>query len=145
MNGLTKTFATFVVVFHFAVFIVEVFFWMQPSIHEFALTRVAEPAAVEPLVQATILRTLFVNQGFYNLFLSIAGGAGLALSSRGRKEAGEALVACACLSALGAGLVLAATTKAYLGAAMQGLPGAIAIAAMFWRGAAKPDRAEGRS
>jgi len=77
------------------------------------------------------MKTVFINQGFYNLLLAAAGVTGLLLLGRGKTQAGRALVGYMCASAVGAGLVLAFTTIAYGGALLQALPAAVALAVMF--------------
>jgi len=115
----------FVIVFHLVVFVVETFLWMQPGIYEFALGRLDAPVAVGLHDQALILESLFVNQGFYNLFLAIAGIVGLVAIRGGDARVGAALIAMMCLSALGAGIVLAFSTGAIIGALLQAGPAAV--------------------
>ena len=68
--------------------------------------------------QADIIGPMALNQGFYNLFL--AGGVlgGLGLIATGNHDAGRAIVLFACLCMVGAGLVLIATDRRLLRAAM---------------------------
>jgi putative membrane protein len=127
MNRLTKPLVLFVVVFHLLVFVVEAFLWMRPGIHGIVLARLSDSLKVDPHEQALILKALFINQGFYNLFLAVAGIAGLALLKRGKAPAGYALIGYMCLSAAGAGLVLALSTTAYVGAFLQAAPAALAL------------------
>lgn len=130
MNLPTKALVWFVVIFHGAIFLIEVFFWMQPGVHVVALRRLVSPVGVDPYTQASILRVTFINLGFYNLFLAAAGLAGLALMSRGEASAGRTLIGYMCLSALGAGIVLFFSTSAYLGALLQAVPAALAFGLM---------------
>ena len=95
------------------------------------LERLTDTSSVALFDQALILKTLFVNQAFYNLFLAIAGIAGLAFLRRGDATVGTTLIAYLCLSAVGAGLVLAISTGAYVGALLQAGPPAVALVAMF--------------
>jgi putative membrane protein len=117
----------FLIAFHLLVFVFEAFLWMQPLVYERALSKLSGASTLDLHQQALVLKPLFVNQGFYNLFL--AGGAvlGLALLRRGDHAAGMALVRYASLSALGAGIVLACTTSAYGGAILQAVPGALVL------------------
>jgi putative membrane protein len=131
MNRAARTLVLFVILFHLAAFVVEAFLWMRPAVHEAVLGRVTGTSSVALHDQALILKSLFVNQGFYNLFLAIAGIAGLAFLRRGDATIGTTLVAYMCLSAVGAGVVLAFSTGAYVGAFLQAVPAAVAIAAMF--------------
>jgi putative membrane protein len=127
MNRLATTLVGFVIVLHLCVFVVEAFLWMQPGIHQLAVSKLNHDVAFEVRDQALILRKLFVSQGFYNLFLSLSGICGLTLLGKGRASAGYALVRYVCFSAVGAGVVLAFTSKAYFGAVLQAVPAAIAL------------------
>ncbi|WOB06969.1 DUF1304 family protein [Piscinibacter gummiphilus] len=131
MNRLAKALALFVVVFHMLAFVIEAFLWMRPAIYEFSLSRFQTVVPLGLHDQALLLKPHFINQVFYNLFLAIAGVAGLILVTKGKKEAGHALVGYMCASAVGAGVVLAFTSIAYIGALLQALPAAIALAAML--------------
>ena len=131
MSPATRALVVAVCVFHVAAFVVEAFLWMQPGIHEFALDRISDPSPLALHDRALVLRALFVNQGFYNLFLSGAGFAGLLLAKRGHVQAAYALILYMCLSAVGAGLVLSLTTRAYAGAFLQAAPAALALARML--------------
>lgn len=130
MNLPATLLVLFVILFHGAIFLIEVFFWMSPGVHEIALRRLADPVGLDLQAQAAVLRTTFVNLGFYNLFLACAGLAGLALLRRGEVAVGQTLIFYMCLSAVGAGVVLLASTQAYLGALLQAFPAAVAIALM---------------
>lgn len=131
MNRLTKTLVQFVIFFHLSAFVVEAFLWMRPAVHEAVLGRLTGTSAVALHDQALILKSLFVNQGFYNLFLAIAGIAGLAFLRRGDATIGTTLIAYMCSSAVGAGVVLAVSTGAYIGAFLQAVPPAVALVAML--------------
>jgi putative membrane protein len=131
MSRLAKSLVLFVIVFHALVFVIEAFLWMRPGIYEFSVPRMNGSLTIGIAEQALAMKTVFVNQGFYNLFLAVAGVAGLILLSRGKTQAGHALVCYMCASAVGAGVVLAFTTIAYGGAVLQALPAAIALALMF--------------
>lgn len=115
-----------VVVFHFAVFVVEAFLWMQPKVHEAVLHRLTD-SSVPARDQALILRSVLINQGFYNLFLATAGFSGLRFVRNGHEIVGRTLAIYVCLSALAAGVVLASTTTAYIGACLQAVPAAVAL------------------
>jgi putative membrane protein len=130
MHRLAKALVLFVITFHAAVFVVEAFLWMRPGIHEPILKRLATEGSVGVHEQALVLQAFLVNQGFYNSFLAIAGIAGLAFLRRGNAPVGYALIVYMCLSAVGAGLVLAISTHAYVGAFLQAVPAAVALVAM---------------
>ncbi len=80
--------------------------------------------------QADIVRPMAFNQGFYNLFLAAGIVGGLILVATGSVDAGRAVVLFACASMVLAGLVLIATDRAMLRAALlQATPPLIAILA----------------
>jgi putative membrane protein len=133
MNNFARTMVLFVVAFHAAIFVVEAFLWMHPGVHEFALNRLAIKTTLDLPGQALVLQDFFVNQGFYNLFLAIAGIAGLVFLGRGNAPVGFTLIVYMCLSAIGAGLVLATSTPAKIGAMLQAVPAALALAAIIPR------------
>jgi putative membrane protein len=139
MRRWPKLLIWFVIIFHFAAFVLEAFLWMQPGIYQAVLPRLTNRASPPALEQALVLRALFVNQGFYNLFLALAGVSGMVLSRRGHRPAGHALCCYMCLSALGAGIVLALSTRAYAGAFLQAVPSAVALVLM-WQRVDEPER-----
>jgi putative membrane protein len=111
---------------HVAFFLLESILWMRPAVHLRAF-RV-------PTERAEAVRLFAFNQGFYNLFLAAEVGVGLGLLSAGHAAAGAALVAFACASMVGAALVLAASSPgSWRGAVLQGLPPALALAALAAR------------
>jgi putative membrane protein len=128
LSRVTKGLVLFVVAFHGVAFVLEALLWMRPGIHEFAISRITDPTGLAVHEQATVLRVLFVNQGFYNLFLASAGAVGLMSYARGQAVAGSTLMLYMCVAALGAGVVLALTTRAYVGAFLQAVPAALALA-----------------
>jgi putative membrane protein len=80
---------------------------------------------------ARVVRSFAFNQGFYNLFLAIGIAIGLALVAMGHPDAGRAIVAFACASMVGAGLVLAVHDRELIRAAVvQMAPGLIALLAI---------------
>jgi len=133
MTNFAKAMVLFVVIFHAAIFVVEALLWMNPAVHEFALHRLAIKTTLDLPAQALFLRAFFVNQGFYNLFLAGAGIAGLIFLGRGNAPVGHTLIIYMCMSAAGAGLVLGVSTPATIGAILQGLPAALALAAILPR------------
>jgi putative membrane protein len=68
--------------------------------------------------QADTVRPMAFNQGFYNLFLAIGIVGGLALIASGQTDAGRAIVLFACACMVLAGIVLIATSRAMLRAAL---------------------------
>lgn len=127
MNLTTKVLVWLIVALHALFFLFEAVFWGQPSMTAIAISKLNGPASVSAADQIAVLRVLFINQGFYNLFLACSGVVGLVLINRGDTSAGRALLTYMCLSAIGAGIVLATTTTAYAGAFAQAAP---AIAAL---------------
>ena len=133
MNHFAKTMVLLVVAFHDVIFVAEAVLWMHPGVHEFALHRLAIKTTLDLSGQALVLQAFFVNQGFYNLFLAIAGVAGLVFLGRGNAPVGYTLIVYMCLSAVGAGIALGVSTPATIGAILQGVPAALALAAMLPR------------
>jgi len=131
MGGAARLFVYLVIVFHVLAFVAEALLWMNPAIYAPAVSKLNSGLQASALDQAAILQTLFINQGFYNLFLALGGLTGLVLIRRGSHTAGEALVCYCCAFAVCAGIVLLLTTKAYAGFALQTGLGATALALMY--------------
>jgi putative membrane protein len=117
----------FVVIFHGLVFVAEVFLWKLPAVHLLGLPKLNYDLSFPPEEQAQTLQRLFVNQGFYNLFLASAGALGLRHLQRGSTTVAYTLISYMCLSAIGAGAVLALSTHAYGGAFLQAVPAGLAL------------------
>ena len=80
--------------------------------------------------QIAAVRPMAFNQGFYNLFLAIGIAAGIALIAAGSEVAGRAVVLFCCACMVGAGVILFATSRRFLQAALvQALPPLVAIVA----------------
>ncbi|MEO8571726.1 MAG: DUF1304 domain-containing protein [Chloroflexota bacterium] len=108
--------------FHVLFFILESVTFSQPS--------VAARFGLSTPEQIAIVRPMAFNQGFYNLFLAIGIGGGLALVASGSVDAGRAVVLFACGSMVGAGVVLVASSRRFArSAAIQAVPPLIAILA----------------
>lgn len=92
----------------------ESLLWGKPRINKvFALTS----------EQAEQNRLFAFNQGFYNLFLAIAGFLGIALVNGALVAAGKALMIYSAASMLGAALVLLGSSRGLIRPALiQGLP-----------------------
>ena len=129
MRFLTFSLVAFVILFHVGAFVLESLLWIQPFVHEPILEKLRLGVNVSQYDQALILKKLFLNQGFYNLFLAFGGVAGLVLMGHGHSMAGKALVLYMCLFAVGAGLVLLFSVQAFTGAFLQG--GVAALAALM--------------
>ena len=108
---------------HVYIFVMESLLWGTPKINkDFGVNK----------EEAEMNRLFAFNQGFYNLFLAIAGFVGIALMQTQSIEAGRALVLCSCLSMFGASLVLISSNRKLLRPAIiQGGPPLIALITMF--------------
>ncbi|AUD05570.1 DUF1304 family protein [Spirosoma pollinicola] len=127
IDRFTKALAIFVIFDFFIFFILETVFWMQPFVHNLLLDWFNNPPVTLGYeMHALVLKKLFINQGFYNLFFTIGGIAGLCQLKK-NKAVGYALILLVCFAAIGAGLVLAVTSNAYLLAFLQATPAAIAF------------------
>ena len=83
---------------------------------------------LESSEQASVVRPMAFNQGFYNLFLAIGIAFGLVTIAAGSAGAGRAIVLFACACMAGAGLVLVATNRRFLPvAALQAGPALLAL------------------
>lgn len=82
--------------------------------------------------EAESQRLFAFNQGFYNLFLAAGTAAGVVLAAGNEVGRDWAMVAFGCLFMVGASLVLLASDRRMgRAAAIQGLPPALALAAML--------------
>ena len=109
---------------HVWFFVVESLLFSRPGVAaRFGLRTEEQIAAVRPMA---------FNQGFYNLFLAIGVAAGIAQIAAGAEIAGRAVVLFCCLCMVWAGIVLLATSRRFLQAAVvQLLPPLVAIVATF--------------
>lgn len=125
LNRFTKALIIFVIIDFSLFFILEAIFWMQPFVHNLLLDWFNNPPKdLNYEIHALVLKKLFINQGFYNLFFAIGGIAGL-YQLKKNLSAGYALILLMSFAAIGAGLVLAITSNAYLLAFLQTVPAAI--------------------
>ena len=131
MNLVAIVFSVVTIAVHLIVFVVESFLWLKPVVHERLLGKLDSSIDVTVFEQAQILQVLFFNQGFYNLFVALAGIVGFVLYRAGNKQGGIALISYMCAFALGAGLVLAYSTTAYTGAVVQALPPFLALLGFY--------------
>jgi putative membrane protein len=84
---------------------------------------------VESQADAELLRPIFFNQGFYNLFLAIGAVAGVVAVNTGHVEAGRVLILFACGSMALAGIVLMASDRRFMRSGLvQAIPPLVAIA-----------------
>lgn len=108
---------------HVLFFLEESVWWMRPAVHRKTFGM--------DLEQARTVRLFAFNQGFYNLFLAVGAAGGFCAALLGHGVAGRAVLAFACASMLGAALVLVSSKRAFwFGALVQGVPPAIALAAL---------------
>ena len=99
---------------HVYIFVLESLLWTQPSTRRTFGVRTAEDAET--------LKPMAFNQGFYNLFLAIGTGVGIALLVTGVTQAGAALLFLAGGSMVAAALVLVLSSpKLWRAAAIQGV------------------------
>lgn len=108
---------------HVWIFIMESVLWMRPRIHR--------RFGVTDTKLAEAMKGVFLNQGFYNLFLAIGALYG-AIFFEVHSCHAPAILAFSCLSVFGAGLVLLVSKPAMARAAIiQGLPPLIAVVLYF--------------
>ncbi|AYL94333.1 DUF1304 family protein [Mucilaginibacter celer] len=131
MKRTTKLLVTIVIIVHFMFFLIEAIFWMQPFLNEQLLVLLNNPVGSSFEVQAITLRNLFINQGFYNLFIMLSGVTGSILINKRKYLPGYTLILFLCFCGTGAGIVLAFSTKAYLLAAAQALPALAAFIQVY--------------
>lgn len=127
ISRFTKALFLFVIIDFLLFFILEVIFWMKPLVYTILLDMFNNPPAdLSYSIHALVLKKLFINQGFYNLFLALGGIAGFRYLPK-NTAVGYALIVLVCFSAVGAGIVLAVTSKAYILAFLQTVPAAIVL------------------
>lgn len=90
------------VIFHAYVFVLESISWTKP--------KTWKTFGLPNQEHADIIRPMALNQGFYNLFLALGAGVGLALLG-GNKTVALSLISLAEFSMVGAGLVLFFSVK----------------------------------
>jgi putative membrane protein len=118
---------------HVWIFLLESVWFDRPSVYaRFGLRSEQD---------ARVVHGFAFNQGFYNLFLALGVGLGLALMVRsggangtdpGLFSSGRAIAMFACASMAAAGAVLISTDRRFLrAAALQAVPGAAAVVLLF--------------
>jgi putative membrane protein len=132
MNAVAKVLVVLLIVAHVAFFAGEALLWLNPAVHGFALPKLNPGVDAPAALQAQVLRTLFINQGVYNLMLALGGAVGLALANR-NAAGGVTLVRFVCAFAVGAGVTLGLSTQAYAAAVLQASLGGLAFAATLLR------------
>lgn len=131
INRTTKMLVFFILFVHLLFFLLEAILWMQPFVYNILIELLDTKTAVDYPTQAQVLKSLFINQGFYNLFLVVGGLFGLISLKKNRHSQGYALLLLFCFSAAGAGIVLAFSTKAYVLAFLQAVPAIITFARIY--------------
>lgn len=112
-------FAALAALLHVYIFVIESLTWTSPRTRATFGTTAAE---------AETTKTLAFNQGFYNLFLAIVSGAGIAVVALGHRGIGAALIFAGVGSMAAAAVVLFASARDKArAAAMQGTCPVIAI------------------
>ncbi|WP_059020150.1 DUF1304 domain-containing protein [Mycobacterium sp. M26] len=101
MTAAALVFAALAALLHVYIFVMESFTWTS------ARTRKVFGTTVE---EAETTKLLAFNQGFYNLFLAIVSGIGIAAIALGHKAVGAALVFAGVGSMLAAAVVLLAAS-----------------------------------
>jgi putative membrane protein len=123
MNPIAQAAALLAAAIHVLIFILESVRFTEPATYRRFF--------VETQRDAELLRPIFFNQGFYNLFLAIGAAGGILALNLGYVEAGRALVLFACASMALAGLILMFTDRRFVQAGvLQAGPPLVAL--VFW-------------
>jgi len=137
VSGGVILFAIITAIFHFLFFVAESILWLEPYIYQNFLSAPGSSRGIALVEQAALMEIVFFNQGFYNLFLALGLVAGIIFVKKARIEQGITLICYSCLFAFGAGVVLALSAGAFLGAAVQAIPPMIALIFLYVGGTSK--------
>lgn len=119
MQSWALGFAALAAALHLLFFLMESVLFDRPAVQRRFGVAPTEADAVRPWA---------LNQGFYNLFLSLAVIIGIGLWLTGRTHSGQAVVLTGCMVMLGAGIVLACTDRRMRrAAAIQAVPPLLAV------------------
>lgn len=119
MQSWALGFAALAAALHLLFFLMESVLFDRPAVQRRFGVAPTEADAVRPWA---------LNQGFYNLFLSLAVIIGIGLWLTGRIHSGQAVVLTGCMVMLGAGIVLACTDRRMRrAAAIQAVPPLLAV------------------
>jgi putative membrane protein len=122
MTLIALVLATLAALLHVLIFAFESLLWTQESTWR--------RFAVKSQQDAHTLRPMAFNQGFYNLFLAVGTGIGVACLAAGEDKIGWTLIVFGCASMLGAAVVLVSTGPQYRrAAATQGVLPLLALVA----------------
>ena len=129
MSNLSRLLIVAVIATFFGFFLVEALLWRVSLVNALLLPQLNPGLAVPAETQIPVLTSLFQNQGAYNLMMGAGGVWALRLAAVDH-PAGRTMLRFLCLFAIGAAVVLLATTHAYaLGIVQLAFPLA-ALAAM---------------
>lgn len=124
MPLITKIFVILAGILHVLFFAMESVFFMNEQVY----TRFR----FETLAEAEIVQGFAYNQGWYNLFLAIAALVGVFMAGKLKPNVGNTLAMYACLSMLGAALVLITSSIEMARAAtIQGVFPLLALVTFF--------------
>ena len=123
MNPIAQAATLIAAAIHVFIFVLESVRFTEPSTYRRFF--------VESQRDAELLRPIFFNQGFYNLFLAIGAAGGVLVLNMGYVPAGRALLFFACGSMALAGLILMFTDRRFVRAGLlQSVPPLVAL--VFW-------------
>ena len=106
MPGVALVFAVVAALLHVLFFVLESVIFSRPDVYR--------RFGVRSAADASVLRPMALNQGFYNLFLAVGVLVGVALCASdavGTRTAGAAVVVFGCASMTLAGVVLAVSNR----------------------------------
>ncbi|AGC48509.1 hypothetical protein MYSTI_07237 [Myxococcus stipitatus DSM 14675] len=120
MSPLAQGFAVVAALFHVLFFVMESILFSRPKVwRRFGLKSQAE---------ADIMKSMALNQGFYNLFLALGVLVGIGLVHTGSAATGVVAVVFGCACMVLAALVLVSNNRRFLTASLvQGLAPLLAI------------------
>ena len=125
MPSLSIVFASLAAILHVLFFLMESLFFMNPKVYKTFGAKSGE--------EANILRLLYFNQGFYNLFLALGIFGGVILLNGIYAAAGKGIILFSCGNMFLASVVLLISKPKMLrGVLIQGLCPVIAILAWYF-------------
>ncbi len=115
----SRIFAGIAGLLHVWIWIMESILWMDPAIHG--------RFGVPDLEKAEILRRVFFNQGFYNLFLAFGALYGVIFFTRYASARAVMVFTCLCIFGAGCVLLFSAGAPMARSALFQGVPPLLAL------------------